>query len=152
MIVFIIDKAIILFIGVGLYIYTPNLVGQSLTIIIRAAIVIMCGSLCKSLVLLPIDFILGKRKRICVFITCTYWKKYEMFRNRCYCCYYFITERNNIHLIVPVSCRITEISTIEVPPRNQEIEITYYRVSRVLCKWEPVDIWGGMGKWNGAKK
>ncbi len=136
---FIIDKVLIFLVSGSLFILLFLLEDFSTKEAIKwvLGIIILWGLGCRELFLLPIDLLLGKSSKTCVFYSCTYVDKYEFFRKRYYFCYHFVVGIKDVFLLNPIAYKIND--EVELPPKDKKIKITYYRLSKLLLSWEIED-------------
>lgn len=135
---FIIDQSIFLFIGVAIILLIPVICGPFFTLFLEVVVIICWGYLCRRILLLPVDLILGKVTQTAYFATQSSIEDLEFFKNM-YCCEWKFNLENtqSLILLVPIVITKTEANKL-VPPQKDVIHrITYFRLSKILLEWEP---------------
>lgn len=99
-------------------------------------LIISTAYLCREVLLLPIDFIIGKKTKICYFHHGFLRDDYEFFKKVCCFIWVFGDGKENIALTFPTSYPITQKDAVMFPPTRKRIKITYYRFSKMIYSWE----------------
>jgi len=138
---YVIDKLCLLLVGIGLVIFIPHMCYHIWILVIAFEImtILSVGYLCKSIIFLPLDLILGKQEEIIVFKRVDNVQEYEFFRNTCFCEWIFNSRNGTVILINPVAMKEEEIYAMEQPLHEQKVRIYYYRYSKILCSWEALN-------------
>lgn len=91
----------------------------------------------RSVLLLPLDLLLGHVDDEVIFSNMINIEKYEILHNRYYCEWRVnYKSKGKITLTVPVCMKYDEITQIHRPQTGDKIKIRYYRYSKILCAWE----------------
>ena len=137
--VFVLDHLFFLLFGVGISIGLLLLNPHPIVmVVLELIIVITWGILCKSMLLFPLDLVFGKRVNTCYFGTTLSVVNYKFFRKKCYWNWRFFAKGSNERLDLhnPISCSRASLSSIEQPPKDRILEITYYPFSKLLISWK----------------
>lgn len=122
--------------GISCMFYVSAVFGPTTSFVIDCLVVVAWGVLCKPVLLLPFDLILGQKTETCLFSRHIIYGRYDFFRNRYYCTWRFYAKNEKIDLIVPASLKRADILSLAEPPKDQILEITYFRFSKILYSWE----------------
>ena len=136
MIYFLLDKMLFLIAGISCILYFSSIFGPITSFVIDCLVIVTWVFLCKPVLLLPFDLILGRKTETCLFSRHVLFGKYDFFRNRYYCIWRFYVKNDKIDLIVPASLKRNGILSLTEPPKDQTLVITYFRLSKILCSWE----------------
>ena len=132
---FLIDQTLFLFVGIAIMITIPFLCGPFFTLVFELITMLCWGYLCRRLLVLPFDIVLGKvTKR--VFFSCQCQKEnLEFFKSTCFYIWKFRFRSNQtIELLAPFTENENLSNTI-LPQKDVELKITYYRFSKILLHW-----------------
>lgn len=138
---YIIDQMIFAVVGVGIIMYTPQMCSPIFTIWVEILVALSWGYLCRRLLLLPFDLIIGRKTKIVYFSrqTQTFLDYYEFFRGKYYCYWRFYYNKNSMmELLVPIAATKEEILAMKLPLVNRKVEINYYQFSKILCAWKEI--------------
>ena len=112
------------------------LYGFIILLIFGLLLLVGIGYLCRKLLLFPVDLLFGKMTQIAFFYHGCLQDDYEFFRKVCCFNYVFGNGKENISLIFPTTCPVSEKDNIDDPPKNKRLIISYYRFSKILISWE----------------
>ncbi len=132
-----IDKLLFLVIGIGIMLCIPLLCGDIFTVVLEILVAFVWTYLCRGILFLPLDLLRGKKTIHAYFLTQCSMENYEFFK-KTYCVEWkFKHEKGHlINLIVPHEVISKDCDTIQIPPKNKQIRITYLPFSRVLLNWD----------------
>ncbi len=130
MLLFILDKLLVLFLGVltvlGITFIFPGPTSVILFIVCSTVWIVWCGPL----LLLPLDFFLRPKTEV-LFFQAAVFDNCEFFKKRCYALWHCRSEsQKNVWIIDPNVLDETEHKN-NLPQLNQRIAVTYYRFSRI---------------------
>lgn len=133
---FLIDQTLFLVIGLGIFLLIPLFCSSVFTLFFRIVVVLCWGYLCRRILLLPIDFVLGKFSQTVYFSTQCGIEKLEFFKGTYYLVWKFCLEDNQpLRVFVPIAITKEDIQKILSPPKNVKLKITYYKLSKILVHW-----------------
>lgn len=137
---YIIDRLVLLALGICFMIYTPYSAGPIFTIIGEITLILSFGILCHRVLLLPLDLIVGKKQAVVYFSYQYCVEDGEMITRKHFVEWKFYYGSNQkICLLAPYAIPEGGILHLTTPARDQKVKITYYRYSKILCHWEPAD-------------
>jgi len=117
-------------------IFIPQFCGPIFTLFFEIAVILCWGYLCRRILLIPIDLILGKTSQIVYFSSQCYVEDLEFFKNTHYYVWRFCLKNNqSLTLLVPIGFKKEETTTIAPPAKNARLQITYFRFSKILLEW-----------------
>lgn len=134
---FIIDQLLFAISGIVMIFCVPIVCGSIFAVVLQIVIALTWLFLCRKLVFLPLDFILGKKKQTLYFsgiVSIDYcefiWKKH-------YCKWMFCYGMNKtIMLTNPIVLTKEELAKQELPLYDQKVEVVFYPLSKILCSWK----------------
>lgn len=133
---YLLDRALYLFAGIllviGSCIYFPTV----LAVIAVILIVLSWGIICYPLVLLPLDFVLGRKNELLYFSTQLGLEELEFFKRRYICEWKFVNSKKQLNLMIPLSYSKEQISQSSFPPHDRLLRVTYYPFSKIMISWE----------------
>ena len=133
---YLLDRALYLFAGIllviGSCIYFPTV----LAVIAVILIVLSWGIICYPLVLLPLDFVLGRKNELLYFSTQLGLEELEFFKRRYICEWKFVNSKKQLNLMIPLSYSKEQISQSSFPPHDRLLRVTYYPFSKIMVSWE----------------
>ena len=137
---YIIDRLVLLALGICFMIYTPYSAGPIFTIIGEITLILSFGILCHRVLLLPLDLIVGKKQAVVYFGYQYCVEDGEMITRKHFVEWKFYYGSNQkICLLAPYAIPKDTLMHPTTPARDQKVKITYYRYSKILCHWEPAD-------------
>lgn len=138
---FLVDQAVFLAFGIVIMIFAPFLYNPIVVAFAEVITAFSWGLLCRRLILLPFDMLSGKKKKKVHFACQGTVQKLEFFK-KLYCCEWkFYYGANGVMtLLVPEAVTESEMSGRKHPERDMKVVITYYRLSKILCGWEPAEV------------
>ena len=133
---YIIDQFLFLAVGITIISLIPLFCGPVFTLIWELVAILIWGYLCRRILLLPIDLILGKVTRTVYFATQSSIEDLEFFKNM-HCCEWKFNLENGetIRLLVLTVIKQQEVDKLVFPPKNVKLKITYFRLSKILLEW-----------------
>lgn len=126
---FLIDKTIFLVIEIIIMILIPLYLGPVFTLIFELMAIFSAVYLCRHILLLPLDLIVGKTKKEMYFSSQRGYEENQVFKGKYPNWYFHYGENEKVSLVVP-SCYDS------VPEKDIKIKVTYYRYSKILLDWE----------------
>lgn len=133
-----IDQIIFLAIGVGVMICLPLICGPIFTVLLELAVATSWGYLCRRVLLYPLDLLFGSNKCFAYFATHIGVVECEFRKRKCCPEWKFRLNNENIVLMVPILTTLNDINKIEYPPKDEKLEITYLRFSKILLSFKVV--------------
>lgn len=135
---FIIDQLAFLTVGIVFMIFVPFFCGTIFTCVFESIILIAWGYQCRWLILIPIDFILGKATKNVYFANECGIHEYEFFKNSyCFEWKFYFSGNYTIRLLVPDYTSVN-YDKMPRPQRDQRIKVIYLKLSKILLAWEPL--------------
>ena len=133
---FIVDQCLFLVLGIAIIVLIPIICGPIFTLIFEIAVILCWGYLCRRILLIPADLILGKVTRNAYFAAQSGVEDLEFFKNICYCEWKFNLDNGQmLRLLVPIAITKKEVYKL-VPPQKDVIhKITYFSLSKILLEW-----------------
>ena len=133
---FIIDQILFLVIGICIIVLIPVFCGPVFALVFQIVGIVCWGYLCRRILLLPIDLVLGKVTHSACFISQCSVQDLEFFK-KVYCCEWkFRTENGHtLKLLVPTAIK-DESNKFVVPQKNVMYRITFFRLSKILLVWD----------------
>ena len=133
---YIIDQSLFLVLGIAIMILVPFFGGPFFTLIFEIAIIISWGYLCRRILFLPLDLVLGKVTKTVYFSTQCGNEKLEFFKNK-YCCEwkFYSGSGQTLRLLVPIAIAKKETYNMVSPLKDVKLKVTYYRLSKILLEW-----------------
>jgi len=129
---FIIDKALVLIIGIFVVCLIPTFCGPVFTLIFETLALLLWWILCKTVILLPLDLILGAKSDLLYFSRCRYSDKLEFFRNKYYSEWEFYTKDKKLVVLVnPFVVSQKELLSSNIS-KDRLLEVRYYRFSKII--------------------
>lgn len=136
---YVFDQLLFLGFGISFMVFASYEFIPLIALLIDIIIVVVWGRLCRGILLLPFDLMLGKKQKQVYFCCQTGVESYEFFRNRNAFKWKFrYGEEHLIELLYPLSVKKAENLTINKPSNDQKVMIEYYKFSKVLVRWEPI--------------
>ena len=133
---YVIDQFIFLVMGIAIMILIPTFCGPFFTLIFEIAVILSWGYLCRRILFLPFDLILGKVTKTVYFAAQCGIEDLEFFKNT-YCCEWKFNLENGqtLRLLVPIAITKKEAYKMVSPQKDVKLRITYFRLSRILLEW-----------------
>lgn len=133
---FIIDQSLFLVMGIAIMILIPAFCGPIFTLIFESVVVLCWGYLCRRILLLPFDLILGKVTQTAYFATQCGIEDLEFFKDM-YCCEWKFNLGNGqmLRLLVPIAITKKEAYKMVQPQNDIKLRITYLSRSKILLEW-----------------
>ncbi|MCH5278423.1 MAG: hypothetical protein J1E60_01390 [Christensenellaceae bacterium] len=139
MLIYLLDQALLLIVGVGIIIGIPHFWGPVMTLILESLTILSWGYLCRRILLLPIDLLCGRRAKQVHLVSQQVIDDYEFFRRRCSVEWkLYFGSKGKMFVLVPASAKRKEIDLIKRSQKDEYISITYYRFSKILLDWQPI--------------
>ncbi len=137
---FIIDQTLFLVIGVLIIVLIPTICGPIFTLILELVAILCWGYLCRRILLLPVDLILGKVTHTACFTTQSGVEDLEFFK-KMYCCEWKFKLENNqtLRLLVPIAIKEKESNKLVFPQKNVVYRITFFKLSKILLDWDIIN-------------
>ena len=133
---FIIDQSLFLVMGIAIMILIPIFCGPIFTLIFEIVVILCWGYLCRRILLLPFDFILGKVTRTVCFATQCGIEDLEFFKDMyCYEWKFNLGNGQMLRLLVPIAITKKEAHKIVPPQKDVKLRITYFSLSKILLEW-----------------
>lgn len=134
---YILDQSIFLVLGIAIMAFIPIICGSFFSLIFEIAVILCWGYLCRRILLLPFDLILGKVTKTAYFAAQCGIEDLEFFKNT-YCCEWKFNLGNGrtLRLLVPISITKTEAYKVVSPPKDVLLRITYFRLSKIILEWD----------------
>lgn len=137
MTLFIIDQMLLALSGVVMIVCVPIVCGPIFSVVLQIVIALIWLLLCRQLVFLPLDLILGKKKETLFFSGIVSVDYCEFFRKKFYHRCMFSNRMNKtIVLTIPIVLTKEELDKQSLPLQGQEVEIVFYPLSKILCSWK----------------
>lgn len=134
---FLVDQVLFLIAGIVIMIFVPVFCGPIFTLIFEILVILFWGYLCRRILLLPLDFILGKASQKVYFASQCGIETLEFFKDTSYYIWKFYHGRDQtIKVFVPIPIINGEAVKISLPPKDVKIKVIYYRLSKILLQWE----------------
>ena len=134
---FLIDQMLFLLCGIGIIILIPRYCGPTFSIFLVALVVLSWGFLCRRLLLIPLDFIVGKKTQTVFFATQRNAYTFEFFNGLCCKEWKFYFGNNQtMSLLYPNSLEDRNNNSLPIPKNDEKEIITYYKHSKILLKIE----------------
>lgn len=132
-----IDQALFLAIGIAIMILIPTFCGPVFTLIFEIAVILSWGYLCRRILLLPFDLVLGKVSQTVYFASQCSVEDLEFFKNMNYYVWKFYYGKDQtLKLLVPNAIKKGEEYRVALPQKDVKLKITYLRLSKILLQWE----------------
>lgn len=134
---YILDQSIFLVLGIAIIVSIPIICGPFFTLFFEVVVILCWGYLCRRILLLPVDLILGKVTQTAYFAAQCGIEDLEFFKNT-YCCEWKFNLGNGqtLRLLVPIAITPKEAYKL-VPPQKDVIHrITYFNLSKILLEWD----------------
>ena len=134
---YILDQSIFLVLGIAIMAFIPIICGPFFSLVFEVVAILCWGYLCRRILLLPVDLVLGKGTQTAYFATQSAIEDLEFFKNTYFCEWKFIIEKGQtLRLLVPIAISPKEAYKL-VPPQKDVIHrITYFRLSKILLDWD----------------
>ena len=136
---YIADKLILIILGIAFILYFSYTFKFIIALLLDIAIIVLWGLLCKDVLLLPLDVILGKKCKQVYFSSQADVVSYEFFKRYAVTWNFRFGEKDLIRLLYPISVTKEELSSIKKPLNDQKVIIEYYRFSKILLGWKSVE-------------
>ena len=133
---FIVDQCLFLVLGIAIIVLIPIICGPIFTLILEIVVILCWGYLCRRILLIPVDLILGKVTRKAYFVAQSGVEDLEFFKNM-YCCEWKFNFDNGqtLRLLVPIAITKVEAYKLVLPPKDVIHRITYFSHSKILLEW-----------------
>ena len=138
---FLIDQALFLTVGIVIMILIPAFCGPVFAYIFEAIVVLCWGFLCRRILLLPLDLIIGSVSQTAYFsVQCRvddlefFWSTY------CYVWKFYFDKDRTLKLLVPVEIMngAKAKSDLALPEKDAKLRLTYYSLSKILLQCDPI--------------
>ena len=137
---FIIDQLLFLAIGIIIMISIPYFCGSVFTTVTETVVVVCWSYLCRRILLLPFDLLIGKVTQLGYFSCQCGIEDLEFFKDMgCYEWKFFFENNQIFQLLVPTAIKTDNAIRISQPKKNVKLRVTYFRLSRILIDWEIVN-------------
>ena len=136
------DQLLFLTIGIVMAIIIPFLWDSKMVTILEIVVILSWTYLCRRILILPIDFIVGKLTKTVYFSALCRVEPYEFYKGK-YCCKwkFYYGSNKTLTLLVPVALTREELSTMPKPDNSAKVRITYFRFSKILLDWDQSGDW-----------
>lgn len=135
MTLFLLDQILFALCGLGIMYSIPLVFPYGLAILLEVITFCVWGYLCKNVILLPVDLLVGKTTSIAVYNGKIGSVNFEFFRKKNYYIYKFSGENVDLHLIDPFMSNRSGIGEIDSLRKGQLVKISYFRFSKLLCDY-----------------
>ena len=130
---YIFDQILVLIIGLCVVCLLPTFCGPIFTLVFEMIAVFCWWMLCKRVLLLPLDLILGKKVDLLYFSNYQNVDKLELFRNKYYFEWKFYThDKQSVVLINPHVFPEENIHSQQSLAEDKLLEVHYYRLSKIM--------------------
>ncbi|MBQ7005117.1 MAG: hypothetical protein IJN68_01650 [Clostridia bacterium] len=134
---YIFDRFIFLIFGIAFCCYFICKFELLIALLLDVVVIVTFGKLCKPILLLPFDLLIGKKQKEAYFSSQTSIEEYEFFKNRNSVKWKFRYGENDvIELLYPLSINKKEIPNIKRPLSDQKVIIEYFEFSKILIRWQ----------------
>ena len=135
---YILDQIGVLAIAVGLACIFPRMCRYHFwpTFVLEVMLLPSSGYLCRRILVLPLDIVIGKRMKVVYFSRVCNVENYEFFPKRYHCEWRFYSSEGTLKVLVPVALSKEEIQSMHRPKADQKVKVCYYPYSKILCSWE----------------
>ena len=134
---FLIDQILFMVIGVIIMAIIPFFCGPIFTFIFEILLILCWGYLCRRILWLPIDCILGKVSQTVYFSSQCGVEDLEFIRTTKYCVWkFYFGNDQTLKLLVPMAIKKEGICNVDRPQKDDKLRITYYRFSKILLQWD----------------
>lgn len=134
---FVIDQIVLLMIGIAILILIPVICGPVFTLILEIVCALCWGYLCRRVLVLPFDLVLGKVSKTVYYASQCGVEALEFFKEaKCYIWKFYWEKDKTLSLLVPITPAIEKNNKICLPKADTKLRITYYRLSNILLCWE----------------
>lgn len=134
---FILDQSLFLVLGIAIIIFIPTVCGPFFTLFFEVVAILSWGYLCRRILLLPVDLIIGKVTQTAYFATQSGIEDLEFFKST-YCCEwkFILRTGQTLRLLVPIAINKKEAYKLDPPQKDVIHRITYFRLSKILLEWD----------------
>lgn len=135
---YLIDQIAFLMVGVAflLYILFHYHLGV-MTLLVCVAVLFAWGFFCWRTLLLPLDLLLKPLTETLMFCsTATIWEGILLRKSYSPEWKFISKSGSKLFLLFPVSLSLNEIKDMQTPRNNQAVEVTYYRLSKIIIDWK----------------
>lgn len=137
---YVLDQLFVACVGIVAVIVIPQLFELQVAIFLEVVVLLIYGYLCRRLILLPYDILHGKKNMTVYYGSQVCVENYEFFsKTHCVIWKFYFGCNEKIQLLVPDAVSKDGHIIKHPPDKNQRVKITYYKQSRIMCKWEPLD-------------
>ena len=105
-------------------------------IILELIIGISFGFYFGRVLLLPLDFLCGKKSEEVYFSRLRDVSSYEFFTKKYFCEWKFYSSKGTLAVVVPVAYTEAEVRNMNKPLVDQKVRICYYKYSKILYSAE----------------
>lgn len=134
---FLVDQMLFLLCGIGIIILIPRYCGPAFSIFLIALAVLSWGFLCRRLLLMPLDFIVGKKTQTVFYATQRTAYTFEFFNGmHCKEWKFYFGNNQTIYLLYPDSLTNRNNICLPIPKNDEKVIITYYKHSKILLEIE----------------
>lgn len=114
--------------------------GTWVGIVIPVFVLCLYCIVCKVIVFLPVDILIGKKKEYMYFVASELGWNNEVFMNTYNRTFKFIMGKDTkLFLETPEALTEEESMEAELPPIKTKLEVCYYRYSKILISWKEVN-------------
>lgn len=105
--------------------------------LLDVAVVLLWGYHCRALLVFPIDWIRGTRTKNLFFSCQCNIQEAEFFKEEHFAYWKFVSNHGEmLELTVPLMTTKEELALCEYPPKDTPLKVTYFQLSKILCRWE----------------
>ena len=133
---FILDQILFLIVGFLLAVIIPHICGPIFTLVLETVVILCWGYLCRRVLLLPLDFVVGTTTKTVYFSSQFGKEEYEFFKGNYFSNWMFCYENDRKLLLSIPGPDTTNFDCIMLPSHDKRIEVTYYKFSRILLAWK----------------
>ena len=133
---FILDQVLFLVVGFIIVVIIPHICGPIFTLIFETIVILCWGYLCRRVLLLPFDFVVGTTTKIVYFSSQGGKEEYEFFKGNYFSNWKFCYENDQKLILSVPGLDITNSDYITLPAHDKQIEVTYYKFSKILLAWK----------------
>ena len=133
---FILDQILFLIVGFLLAVIIPHICGPIFTLVLETVVILCWGYLCRRVLLLPLDFVVGTTTKTVYFSSQFGKEEYEFFKGNYFSNWMFCYENGQKLILSVPGADATNFDCIMLPSHDKRIEVTCYKFSRILLAWK----------------
>ena len=133
---FILDQVLFLIVGFLLAVIIPHICGPIFTLVLETVVILCWGYLCRRVLLLPLDFVVGTTTKIVSFSSQFGKEEYEFFKGNFFSNWMFCYENGQKLILSVPGADATNFDCIMLPLCDKRIKVTYYKFSHILLSWK----------------